>query len=749
MSTDEDIMIAESYTKDSGLSYGRLDPILMEKFNLEPCDIVELSNLDFRADDIAFTTAVKLMEPLEDDRGSGIIRIDAQTRKNINSKIGDKVSITKIHVQNAESVRLVAVSKQIRLNRPDIIGQLLKNRLLIKANIINIPTVGGMIQIYIKSIDGTNKYALSNSETQYEFVESEIPETDMVKANIISYEDIGGMDAAIKKVREMVELPIRYPQLFSRLGIKAPKGVLLYGPPGTGKTLLARVVANETDSNFITISGPEILNSYYGKTEENLRKIFEEAQKKAPSIIFIDEIDSIAPKRDKVGSEADSRLVAQLLALMDGLSDRGEVVVIGATNRVNSIDEALRRPGRFDREIEVGVPDVAGRKRILEIHTKNTPLDGVDLEAYSQKTHGYVGADLNALCREAGMTRISRLFDSGANTMVDLENLTNLKVHDVDFEEAIKSIHPSALREYAIDRPKETWADVGGLEKTKEKLKQLVEWPIKYPNLMKRLKIKTSKGILLMGFPGTGKTLLAKALANESKCNFISVKGPEFLSMWYGESEKAVRELFKKARAAAPCVIFFDEIDSITPHRGGDAGGGQHMDRLISQLLTEIDGLEELAGVMILAATNRPDMIDAAMLRPGRLGEHITIDPPEKIEDKIQILNIHLKGTPVDQKDLVKFLNNEHTKKFIGDHCTPADLESLAQGAKRQGMIRLIAELESGSISEDDIENVSLNLKDFLTAVQEYNILRDVANQFVKNRKEEEKKKNEENRLYT
>jgi len=491
----------------------------------------------------------------------------------------------------------------------------------------------------------------------------------------VSYEDIGGLADEIQRIREMIELPIKHPELFQSIGIDPPKGVLLHGPPGTGKTLLARAVAFETDAHFITISGPEIMSKYYGQSEQNLRDIFDEAKNNAPSIIFIDELDSIAPKRGEVTGEVERRVVAQLLSLLDGLEGRGEIIVIGATNRVNDIDIALRRPGRFDKEIEIGVPDTDGRYEILQIHTRGMPLfEDVDLRTIAERTHGFVGADVEALAKEAAMLAIRQILPKiDLDKPIPFEVLNSLRIKMEDFTLALNTIEPSALREVVISQPKETWDDVGGLEDAKLQLREIIEWPLKYPDLYRHLSSKPPNGILLYGPPGTGKTLLARALAHESEINFISVKGPEFLSKWVGESEKAVRETFRKARSAAPCIIFFDEIDAIAGMRGRSAGSAV-TDQVISQLLTEMDGLEDLKDVILLAATNRPDMLDPALLRSGRFGKHIEISIPD-FETRKGIFKIHLKNKP-----LAEDVNYDKLAEALEDY-TGADIQALCEEA--------------------------------------------------------------------
>jgi transitional endoplasmic reticulum ATPase len=519
----------------------------------------------------------------------------------------------------------------------------------------------------------------------------------------IAYEDIGGLRPVIQKVREMIELPLRHPELFERLGVEAPKGVLLHGPPGTGKTLLAKAVASETNANFYSIGGPEIMSKFYGESEERLREIFKEAQENAPSIIFIDEIDSIAPKREEVTGEVEKRVVSQLLSVMDGLQSRGKVVVIGATNRINSIDPALRRPGRFDREIEIGVPDRGGRLEVLQIHTRGMPLaEDVDLKKLADVTHGFVGADLEALAKEAAIRALRRILPeiNLEAENIPVEVLNKIIVRMGDFQEALKEVEPSAMREVLVEVPDIKWEDIGGLEGVKEELREAIEWPLRYPELFAQMNAVPPKGLLLYGPPGTGKTLLAKAAANESEANFISVKGPELLNKFVGESEKAVREIFRKARQASPCIIFFDEVDSVAPVRGSGAGDSNVTERVISQFLTEMDGLEELRNVVIIAATNRPDIVDPALLRPGRFDRMLLVPPPD-LEARKQIFRIHTKKTPLAEDvkldelarktegytgaDIASICNTAvmlSIKEHIGKAKDPEDAKKRAKGLK-------------------------------------------------------------------
>jgi transitional endoplasmic reticulum ATPase len=525
----------------------------------------------------------------------------------------------------------------------------------------------------------------------------------------VSYEDIGGLTEEIRKVREMIELPLRYPELFERLGVEAPKGVLLHGPPGTGKTLLAKAVASETNANFTSISGPEIMSKFYGESEGRLREIFEQAQQNAPSIIFIDELDSIAPKREEVTGEVEKRVVSQMLALMDGLQSRGKVVVIGATNRPNALDPALRRPGRFDREIEIGVPNKDGRLQILQIHTRGMPLEkDVDLTQLASVTHGFVGADLEALTKEAALHALRKILpeiDFEAET-IPAEILNKIIVNMNDFQESLKEIEPSAMREVLVEVPNVKWTDIGGLAEVKEELQEAIEWPLKYPEIFAYMNTAPPKGVLLYGPPGTGKTMLAKAVANESEANFISIKGPEVLSKWVGESEKAIREVFRKARQAAPTIIFFDELDSITPVRGSGFGSSQVTERVISQILTELDGLEELKDVVVIGATNRIDIVDPALLRPGRFDRLLNVPVPE-LEARKDILKLHLEKKPL--ADDVKI--DELAQRTSG--YTGADLAALANTTSMLVIKEHITKSKTLEKAKADLKDLRISMKDF------------------------------------
>jgi transitional endoplasmic reticulum ATPase len=552
----------------------------------------------------------------------------------------------------------------------------------------------------------------------------------------ITYEDIGGLGDAVARVREMIELPLRHPELFKRLGVEAPKGVLLHGPPGTGKTLLAKAVANETNSSFYTIGGPEIMSKYYGESEEKLRSIFEQAEKNAPSIIFIDEIDSIAPKRDEVSGEVERRIVAQLLSLMDGMTSRGKVVVIAATNRINAIDPALRRPGRFDREIEIGVPNRDGRLEVLQIHTRDMPLEkDVNLEKLADISHGFVGADLQALAKEAAIRALRRVLPeiNLSSESIPLDTLRKIVVRMQDFMDVIKEMEPSAMREVFVEVPDIKWEDIGGLSSIKQELQEAVEWPLKYNQIFTYSDAIPPKGILLYGPPGTGKTLMAKAAANESEANFISIKGPELLSKWVGESEKGVREIFRKARQAAPCIIFFDEMDAITPARGGSYGDSHVTERVISQFLTELDGLEILTNVIVIAATNRPDIIDPALLRPGRFDRILYVPPPDR-DSRLQIIKIHTKKKHLAEDVDINRLADD-TEGYTG-----ADIASLSSTAVMLALREHVSKYKDPKEAEKHKEELKINMKHFETAIkkirplstQELDMYKTISEQFGK-----------------
>jgi transitional endoplasmic reticulum ATPase len=629
-----ELRVIEAHQKDVGRGIARLDAKVMKELDLETGDVVQLVGRR--------KTYVKVLPAYVDDYGRGIIRLDSFARNNAGVGIDDKVKIQKAEVKDAEKVSLSPTEPLQIIGAEEYIAQILAGRVLTRGDVVPITVMGRRINLAVNStVPSTGAVILTEASR------IELSDKPQAVENVpqISYEDIGGMTEVVQKVREMIELPLKHPELFERLGVEAPKGVLLFGAPGTGKTLLAKAVANETNAHFTNISGPEIMSKFYGESEQRLREIFEEAQKNAPSIIFIDELDSIAPKREEVTGEVERRVVAQLLTLMDGLESRGKVVVIGATNRPNAIDPALRRPGRFDREIEIKVPDKEGRLEILQIHTRGMPLSkNVDLNVLAEITHGFVGADLAALAKEAAMHSLRRILPEVDlnQEKISADVLNKISVEMKDFEDALKDVHPSAMREVYIEKPNVHWDDIGGLDVVKQELKESIEWPLKYPDLIELAKVTPPKGILLYGPPGTGKTLLAKAVATESQANFIAVRGPELLSKWVGESEHGVREVFRRARQASPCIVFFDEIDALAPSRGSGSDSNVS-ERVVSQLLTEMDGIVALNNVTIIAATNRLDLVDNALLRPGRFDKIIETPLPDEAARK-QILEIHLRG---------------------------------------------------------------------------------------------------------
>lgn len=641
------LRVVEALTKDVGRGIGRVDPLDMEKLGCQVGDIVCVQGKR--------KTIAKLAPTYQENRGKKYIQIDGILRENAKIGLDEKVEIKPTVAKPAVSLRLKSMfghTKQHSIVSSDrYVGRLLEGLPVLKGDKVRAMLFGSRtrdFQVVDTSPDGP---VLITTTTQIK-IEGEETKGEERHKTVISYEDIGGLSKEIQRVREMIELPLKSPHIFERLGIDPPKGVLLYGPPGTGKTLIARAVAHESEANFFTVNGPEIVHKFYGESEAHLRSIFVEATRQAPSIIFIDEIDSVAPKRANVQGEVEKRIVATLLSLMDGLKSRGELIVIGATNMPDLLDPALRRPGRFDREIFIGIPDRNGRLKILEIHTRGMPLaDDVSLEKLADITHGYVGADLEALAREAAMTCLRQSMEKGEITLeeVPYEVIESLEITQGHFLQALNETEPSAIREVSIENPHVHWSDVGGLKDIKGVLKETVEWPLRYGKLFEKAKLRPAKGILLTGPPGTGKTLLAKALATESEVNFISIKGPELISKWIGETEKGVREVFKKAKSAAPSILFFDEIDSVVPCRGESNGDGGVMARTISQFLTELDGLEELRGVVVLGATNREDLMDPAITRPGRFDHQIELKLPD-LGAREEIFRIHMKGRPVDKK---------------------------------------------------------------------------------------------------
>ena len=651
------LKVLEAYTRDVGRGVARIDYDSMDTLSASTGDVIEIKGKR--------RTVAKCLPLYPSDEGKGIIRIDGLGRNNSGIAIGDTISVRKIKAVAAEKV-VVAPLEAIPPIDERYLADALESVPLIKGDNVMVPYFGGRLTFQVIGVTPAADAVLITQKTVFHIAEK--GET-LRGVPQVTYEDIGGIHNEIKKVREMIELPLRHPEIFEKLGIEAPKGVLLYGPPGTGKTLLAKAVANESQAHFISISGPEIMSKFYGESEARLREIFKEAREKAPSIIFVDEIDSIAPKREEVTGEVERRVVSQMLSLMDGLEARGKVIVIAATNRPNAIDPALRRPGRFDREIEIKVPDKKGRKDILLIHSRNMPLAAdeqeypVDIDKIASVSHGYVGADLEYLCKEAAMKCLRRLLP-----VLDLqeeklppETLDKLIVNHDDFQKALIEVTPSGMREVFIENPDVSWEEVGGLEDVKRELQEAVEWPMKYPGLYDKLGHKMPRGILLHGPSGTGKTLLAKAVATQSEANFISVRGPELLSKWVGESERGIREIFRKARQAAPCIIFLDEVDALVPRRGSGGSNSHVTENVVSQILTEIDGLEELNNVLIIAATNRLDIVDEAFLRPGRFDRIIKVPNPDE-KGRQHIFEIHTKSKPLasDAKisEIVKLTDN-------------------------------------------------------------------------------------------
>ena len=666
-----ELTVADALVTDSGKGYARIDSKNRKILDVVSGDVIEIKGK-------LKSTAAIVWQAHPSDEGLGFIRIDGYIRKNVGVGIGDKVTIAKAEVKDAEKIVLAPPIGQRTPISPDFSdyakSKLIGNKPLMKGDVVPIPMFGVILNFLVVQIMPHGIVRVTK-DTNFTVKKEPVSES-IVKVGDVHYEDVGGLKGVVEKIREMVELPIRYPELFERLGIDPPRGVLLYGAPGTGKTLLAKAVANESDANFITISGPELVSKFVGESEEKLRQIFKEANEKAPSIIFMDEIDAIAPKREDATNEVERRMVSQLLTLLDGMAHRGQVIVLAATNRPEAIDPALRRPGRFDREIEIPIPDRNARKEILQIHSRGMPLaKDVNVDYLADVTHGYTGADLTALIREAALARLRDLIP----TLLDKQSipndiLLNLTVANKDFAEALKTIRPSALREVFIERPNVHWNDIGGLSKVKEELKEAVDMPLKKPLAFEKMGIRPIKGVLLVGSPGTGKTLLAKAVATEREANFISIKGPEVLSKFVGESEKTLREVFSKARQASPCIIFIDEIDSIASSRDNDDLDSRVTERVVDTLLTEMDGLQELKNVVVLAATNRPDAIDSALLRPGRFDKIIEIPMPE-FETRAAILKVHTKQMPLDESVDLNAIS-EQTENYTG-----AEIENLCREA--------------------------------------------------------------------
>jgi transitional endoplasmic reticulum ATPase len=694
--------VAKAYPNDSGRGIARLDPDTLLHLKLSPGDIIEIEGAE--------TTAAKVWRADRQDWNSDTVRIDGFTRQNADVGIGERVKIRKAEAEKAESLVLAPpeeASVQFGSDAAGMVKRQILKRPVVERDIVpvmsstNHPFMrspGQAIPLIAVETDPED-VVLVTEDTEVELREEPISGFERTGGGI-TYEDIGGLQNEIQRVREMVELPMKHPQIFKKLGIEPPQGVLLHGPPGTGKTLLAKAVANETSASFFSIAGPEIISKYYGESEQQLREIFEDATEESPAIIFIDELDSIAPKREDVTGEVERRVVAQLLTMMDGLESRGQVIVIAATNRVDSVDPALRRPGRFDREIEIGVPDESGREEILRIHTRGMPLsDDVNLSTLADDTHGFVGADIESLTKEAAMRALRRYLPE-----IDLDKedippslIDRMIVKREDFSGALGEVEPSAMREVLVELPKMTWDDVGGLQEPKEDIKESIEWPLTQPEKFERMGIKPPRGVLLYGPPGTGKTLMAKAVANETNANFISVRGPQLLSKWVGESEKAIRQTFRKARQVSPCVIFFDELDALAPGRGQD-GSNNVSERVVNQLLTELDGLEEMQNVMVIGATNRPDIIDPALIRSGRFDRLVMIGQPGT-EGREEILRIHTDDTPLSPDVSLRELA-EITDGYVG-----SDLASIAREAAIQAL-------------RDDPDTDEVEMKHFRTAME-------------------------------
>lgn len=665
------LKVAEAGPKDVGRGIARIDPEDMARLGAAVGDVVEIKGK--RA------TIAKAMPTFQLDRGKGLVQMDGLVRRNCQAGLDEKVTLCRVEARPAERIVLSPGEGLNSLSAKEdskYLGRLLEGLPLVPGDTVRATLFGARSHEFTVLSAAPAGAVLVHAATAITVKGERAGEP---KGQRISYEDIGGLSREIRRIREMVELPLKYPQVFERLGIDAPKGVLLYGPPGTGKTLIARAVANETDAYFVHISGPEIMAKFYGESEGKLRAIFEEASAHAPAIIFLDELDAIAPKREEMGAEkqVERRVVAQLLALMDGLHSRGQVLIIGATNIPNTLDPALRRPGRFDREIEIGIPDAHSRLEIIQVHSRGMPLaKDVDLERLAHITHGFVGADLEALCREAAMACLRTIFPNIDFAMEDIpyEQLLNLEIRMDHFLEGLKEIDPSAIREVFVEVPDVGWDDIGGLEHIKRELMETVQWPLEHPALFLKAATRPAKGILLTGPPGTGKTLLAKAVARESGVNFISVKGPELLSQWIGASEKGVREVFRKARQASPCILFFDEIDSLIPARGGGGGDGGVTQRVVSQFLTEMDGIEELKGVVVLGATNRRDILDPAILRPGRFDLLLDLPLPDRTS-RLAILKIHARGKPLARGASLEALADRT------EGCSGADLAAVCNKA--------------------------------------------------------------------
>ena len=738
MSEKENILklkVAEALQDDAYKGIARLDLEIMRELGVKRGDVIKIKGNR--------ETVAIIDRSYPADVGSGIIRIDGILRRNAKTGIGENVLISKADIKEAKKVTIAPAQQGIMVQAdPESLRRGLLGRSLVKGDLLMMGGTqrrmdlmsedfgdlndifgnffgnggmgnlggGGVTQIKFIVVNTNPNQPIIITENTEIILNPKSVEMSDEKIPDITYEDIGGLTDEVKKIREMVEIPMKHPEIFEKLGVEPPKGVLLHGPPGTGKTLLAKAVASETDANFILLNGPEIMSKFYGESEKKIRDIFEEAEKNAPSIIFIDEIDAIAPKREDVHGEVERRVVSQILTMMDGLKGRGKVIVIGATNRINALDPALRRPGRFDRELLISVPDKAGRLSILKIHTRGMPLaKDVKLEEISSITHGFVGADLESLTKEAAMVVLRKYLPDmklDQEEQIPSEMLEKLIVKQEDFMEALKVVRPSAMREVLVETPNVNWEDVGGIDDIKRELKEAVEWPMKYPDSFKRMGIRPSRGILLYGPPGTGKTLLAKAVAKESEANFITVKGPSLLSMWVGKSEEGVRKIFERARQVAPCVIFFDEIDSLALRRGGESGSSKVTDRVLNQLLAEMDGLEDLKEVLVIAATNRPDMLDPAVLRPGRFDKILLVNAPNQ-EGRESVLKIHTAKMPIKNKEKII---QEMAKKTDG--YTGADLEGLTREA---AMLALRENVEATEVKKAHFEEALKKVRPSVT----------------------------------
>ena len=724
------LKVVEALQDDAYKGIARIDPQLMKTLGLVRGDVITVRG--------GRETAAIVDRAYPADVGEQIIRIDGLIRRNAKTSVSEQVSVSKANARAATKVSVAPAQHGVMVHGdPEMFKNGLLGRAVVKGDIISLggvqrrrdamhdgfpDIIGDLNELFGGQFGFSGfqqlKFVVVSTSPSQSCVITEGTElvlnpkaVDVSEETVpdVTYEDIGGLTEEVKKIREMVELPLKHPEIFDKLGIEPPKGVLLHGHPGTGKTLLAKAVANESEAHFILLNGPECMSKFYGESEKKIRDIFEDAEKNAPSIIFIDELDAIAPKREEVQGEVERRVVSQLLTMLDGLKSRGRIVVIGATNRINSIDPALRRPGRFDREIEISVPDKKARLNILKIHTRNMPLHkSVALEALAAKTHGFVGADLSALAKEAAMNVLRKLLPElklEDDVAIPQEVLDKIVISAQDFEDSLRVVRPSAMREVLVETPSTGWEDIGGLERTKAELKEAIEWPLRSPEAFKRLGIRAPRGILLYGPPGTGKTLLAKAVAKECEANFIHVKGPSLLSMWVGESEKGIRKVFERARQVAPCVVFFDEIDALATRRGFDLGS-KVTERVLNQMLAEMDGLEGLKSVTVIGATNRPDMLDPALLRPGRFDRVILVDVPDA-ESRRKILAVHLRATPLAGSVNLDALVKE-TEGYVG-----ADLEALVREA---AMSALRHDMNAKEVTRADFDEAFTRVKPSVSA---------------------------------